>query len=114
MLLVVSLLFGVVALTGTTADAQFRHRGRVIVRPRVFVYQRPFYPRAYWYGSTYFPATRVTEEQGFSDGLHDGRDDAKHHKGYEPQRHNDYKNAQSSAYLDAYVRGYAEGFQRIG
>lgn len=114
MLLVVSLLFGVVTFAGTTADAQHRH-GRVIVQPRVFVYQRPFY-RPYWYNRVYFaPSGRVTEGQGYNDGLHDGKDDAKDRKVYDPTRHNDYKNAQTSAYLDGYRRGYDEGYrQRIG
>ena len=110
MFLVVSLLFGVFTFTGTTADAQFR-RGRVIVRPRVFFYPRPFY-RPYWYTSSYYPlATHVTEGEGYKDGRDDGKDDAKHHKGYDPYRHGDYKNAQTSAYLDGYIRGYADGFR---
>ena len=116
--LVVSLLFGVVTFAGTTAEAQFR---RVIVHPRVFVYPRTFYPRSYWgypygYNSVYFATSnRVTEGQGYRDGLEDGRHDAKHNNGYNPSKHGDYKNGQTSAYLDAYVRGYAEGFnQRIG
>src|SRR4030095_8647258 len=89
MLLAVSLLFGVVTFTGTTAEAQYRHRGRVIVQPRVFVYPRTFYPRSYWYTSTYFaPSGRVTEGQGYGDGLHDGKSDAKDRKGYDPRRHN--------------------------
>ena len=116
MLLVVSLLFGFVAFAGTTADAQFRHRGRVVVRPRVFVYQRPFYPRAYWYNRynrVYFPpATHVSESQGFHDGLNDGSDDAKDGKSYDPTRHNSYKNAQTSAYLDGFRRGYDEGYRQ--
>ena len=117
MLLVVSLLFGVVTFAGTTAEAQLRHnRGRVIVRPRVFVYPRTFYPRYYGYNRVYYaPAGRVTEGQGYSDGLHDGKNDAKDRKGYDPYRHNDYKSAQTSSYLDAYIRGYEEGYrQRIG
>ena len=117
MLLVVSLLFGVVAFAGTTADAQFRrHRGRVIVQPRVFVTTRPYYPRAYWYNQynrVYFPpATHVSESQGFRDGLNDGSDDARDGKSYEPARHNSYKNAQTSAYLDGFRRGYDEGYRQ--
>src|SRR5262245_15739766 len=114
-LLVVSLLAGFVVFTGTTADAQWR-RGRVVVRPRVFVYPRTYYPRSYWYGRSYFytPPTHVTEGQGYNDGLHDGRDDAKHGKGYSPYSHNSYKNSMSSAYTDGFLRGYADGFREIG
>jgi hypothetical protein len=115
MLLMVSLLFGVMAFAGTTADAQYRHRGGVIVRPRVFVYPRTFYPRSsFWYNRVYIPpATHFTEGQGFRDGLHDGKDDAKDNEGYKPERHNSFKNAQSSAYLDGYRRGYDEGYRQI-
>lgn len=113
MLLVVSLLFGVIAFAGTTAEAQRRHHGRVIVRPRVFFYPRTFYPRSYWYGRTYFPPTHVTAGEGYSDGLDDGKHDAKHAKGYDPYRHNDFKNAVTSAYTDSYLRGYAEGYRQV-
>lgn len=119
MLLVVSLLFGTLAFLPTTADAQHR-RGRVIVRPRVFVYPRTFYPRSfyprsYWYNRMYYvpPATHFTETQGFRDGLNDGRDDARDDEGYRPESHNSYKNAQSSAYIQGFLRGYAEGYRSI-
>ena len=115
MLLMVSLLFGVVAFTGLTAEAQHRH-GRVFVRPRVYVYPRTFwYPRSFWYNRYYFPPSHATAGQGYSDGKDDGKDDAKHGKGYDPYRHNDYKDAVTSAYVDAYLRGYADGYaQRAG
>ena len=119
MFLVVSLLFGVVALAGTTADAQWRHRGRVVVRPRVLVYPRTFYARPYGYGYNRYnrvyiaPSTHVTEEQGFRDGLNDGRDDARENDGYHPERHNSFKNAQTSAYLAGFRRGYDEGYRQI-
>jgi hypothetical protein len=117
--LVVSLLFGVLVFTGTTADAQRRFRGGgVVVRPRVFVYPRTFYPRSfYWgFGPNYYYnpyySNRVTEGQGYKDGIDDGKDDAKHNKGYDPYRHGDYKNGQTSGYIDGYLRGYADGFRR--
>ena len=126
MFLVVSLLFGVVAFAGTTADAQsWRHRGRVVVRPRVFVYPRTFYPRAYYYNyprayyynrypRVYFaPSTHVTEAQGYRDGLNDGRDDARDNDGYRPESHNSYRNAQTTAYLEGFRRGYDEGYRQI-
>jgi hypothetical protein len=124
MFLVVSLLFGGLALTGTTANAQHRFRGGggVVVRPRVFVYPRTFYPRSFGWGyrgfygpsyySYYYPSNRVTEGQGYKDGVDDGKDDAKHNKGYDPYRHGDYKNGQTSGYIDGYLRGYADGFRQ--
>lgn len=125
MVLVVSLVFGVVALTGTTAEAQrghgfFRHGGRV--PSRVFVYPRRWYwGDRYWYGpwypygyqSYYFPSSHVSEGQGYHDGLDDGKDDARDGKANEPYRHKDYKNAITSAYISGYLRGYAEGYRRV-
>lgn len=129
MLLVVSLVFGVVALTGTTAQAQrghgfdgHRHR----VPSRVFVYPR-IYPRGWywhnrwsWYGSGYpyhhsyyFPSTHVSEGQGYRDGLDDGKDDARDGKANDPYRHKDYKDAVTSAYIGGYLRGYAEGYRQV-
>jgi hypothetical protein len=119
MLVVVSLLLGFVAFAGTTAEAQYRSRGRIVVRPRVFVYPRTFYPRTYYPRSYYYnrvyipPTTHVTESQGFRDGLNDGRDDAEEGKGYRPESHNSFRNAQTSAYLDGFRRGYDEGYRSV-
>ena len=117
MVLVVSLLFGVVAFAGTTAQAQrWHHGGRVVVvQPRVFFGARAFGPRWYGYGYSpyYYPSSHVTEGQGYNDGLHDGRDDAKHNKGYNPQRHHDLSYSLTSAYTEAYLRGYADGYRQL-
>jgi hypothetical protein len=127
-ILVVSLLFGVVALTGTTAQAQGqlrfdRHRGGV--RSRVFIYPQIYSSRWYWhdswynqtypyyYQSYYIPSTHVTEGQGYRDGLDDGKDDAEEGKAYNPHHHNDYKNAETSAYTSGYLQGYAEGYHQV-
>jgi|ERR1041384_162813 hypothetical protein len=115
MVLVVSLLFGVVAFAGTTAQAQrFHHRGGrvVIVQPRPFFGVRFFGPRyRYGYSPYFYPSSHVTEGQGYNDGLHDGREDAKKNKGYDPQRHHDLGDSLTSAYTEAYLRGYADGFR---
>ena len=123
MLLVVTLLFGIVVLTGPTVQAQGRNRfdrGRVHPR-RVFVSPRRWYwhDRWYWndypynYQSFYFPSTHVTEGQGYRDGLNDGKDDVKDRKANDPYRHKDYKNAVTSAYISGYLRGYAEGYRQV-
>ena len=130
MLVVVSLLFAVVALTGTEVQAQRwqrfdRHNGRVpsraFVYPRVYP-RRGYWPnRWYWYGETYpypyqsyyFPSSHVSEGQGYRDGLDDGKGDAKHRKASDPYRHKDYKNAVTSAYISGYLRGYAEGYRQV-
>jgi hypothetical protein len=125
MLLVVGLLSGVVALTGSTAQAQRwqridRYRGGA--HGRVFIYPRRWYwDRWYWYDpiypfgyqSYYYSNNHVTEGQGYRDGLDDGKDDAKDGKPNNPYRHKDYKNAITSAYIDGYLRGYTEGFRQL-
>ena len=123
-LLVVGLVFGMLAATGTTAQAQhrqgfYRHRGGV--HSRVFIYPRVNSRRWFWYGPTYpygfqsyyFPSTHVSEGQGYRDGLDDGKDDAKDGKANDPYRHKDYKNAVTSAYTGGYLRGYSEGYRQI-
>jgi hypothetical protein len=118
-LLVVSLLFGVIVLTGTTVQAQGwrrydRHSARVFIYPRVYNRRLFWYDRAYpYYYQNYFPSTHVTEGQGYHDGLNDGKDDAEDGKSYYPQRHNDYKNAETSGYINGYLQGYEEGYSRV-
>lgn len=125
MLLVVTLLLGTVALTGTTAHAQRsrgwdRNRGQVHVHPGWSYRRWPRYNRWYWSGYPfgyqsyyYFPSTHVTEGQGYRDGRDDGKDDAKDGKGYDPYRHKDYQNAETSAYISGYIRGYQEGYRQV-
>ena len=81
MLLVVTLLFGVIALTGSTVQAQSWRRfdghrgraGRVFIYPRQWYWQDRWYlygsPYPYGYPSYYFPSSHVTEGQGYRDGL---------------------------------------------
>lgn len=124
MLLVISLLFGVVASLGTTAQAQgwqrsdrhYRNRGRVFVYPRRWYWHDRWFWRDQtypFYENYYFPSSHVTEGQGYKDGLDDGKDDSKDRKAYDPYRHKDYKNAVTSAYINGYLRGYADGFRQI-
>jgi hypothetical protein len=127
-LLVVTLLFVFVTLSGEAAQAQHRqgfhrHGGRARVHARVFIHPRRWhwhdrwhwYDRTYpyYYGDYYFPSSHVTEGQGYHDGLDDGKDDAKDRKAFDPYRHKDYKNAVTSAYIDGYLRGYGEGYRRV-
>src|SRR5262245_15984526 len=125
MLLLVTLLVGVVTMTGSTVQAQgrqrfdrFRGSPGVFVRPRVFPRRLFWGDSWFWYGQGYpnyypgyyYPSNRVTEGQGYRDGLDDGKDDAKDRKANDPYRHKDYKNAITSAYISGYLRGYAEGY----
>jgi hypothetical protein len=121
-------MFGAVALTETTAQAQSwrRYDGN---RGRVGIQRRGYYPRRrwywhnrydWWYGGYpynyypgyYFSSSHITEGQGYRDGLDDGKDDVKDGKAFDPYRHKDYKNGVTSAYLSAYLRGYEEGYGR--
>lgn len=117
-----------------------QHRGyiaprhRAFIGPRVYVGPRfGFYPRGYpayfpygylsyypygysyfSYGySSYFPYTGVAylEEQGYRDGYHEGKDDARDGDSYNPTRHSRYRNAYSVLYRDAFLRGYDVGFR---
>jgi hypothetical protein len=120
--LVVSLLIGLVSFTGTTVQAQGRHRfdrnrGRVFIYPRGYWHHRWYGYDRYglvdpYYQSYYYPTSHVTEGQGHRDGLDDGKDDARDRKPYDPYRHKDYKNAVTSAYIDGYLRGYADGYHQ--
>src|SRR5262252_6989467 len=90
-LLGVILLFGAFA---TTASAQHRYGGRVVI------VNRPFFPRTYWGGGFYRPyyyysvdPIAYQREQGYSDGLSRGKDDAKHGKANDPASHKHYQNA---------------------
>jgi hypothetical protein len=108
-LVAVILLFGAWA---TTASAQIR----VVHRPRVVVVNRPFFFPHYYpnYYSVYDPIT-YQREQGYSDGLSRGKDDAKHGKANDPNSHKHYRNSDSINYREAFAQGYADGYrERMG
>lgn len=107
-LVAVILLFG--AWT-TTANAQV-----IVRRPRVVVVQRPFFFPQY-YPRYYHPIDPVAyqREQGYSDGLSRGKDDAKHGKANDPSSHKHYRDSSSINYREAFAQGYADGFrERMG
>jgi|SRR5713226_9691 len=112
MFVAVLLLFGAGAVT--TAHAQVR-----VVRPRVFFVQRPFFPRwhygyPYYYNTVYDPIA-YQREQGYSDGLSRGKDDARHGRPDDPNNHSHYRNSSSVNYREAFLQGYADGYgQRAG
>jgi hypothetical protein len=91
----------------TTAHAQ-----RVVVQPRVFVVRRPFFTG--WWGYPYRPyyvdPIAYQREQGYSDGLSRGKDDAKHGRLDDPNSHSHYRNSSSLTYREAFAQGYADGF----
>ena len=119
-LLIVSLLLGIVALTATTGQAQHccstdGYNGRVYSRVVIYtqVYPRQLYRYNYshpFYPIYYYTKPRVTQDQGYLDGLRDGRDDAENRKPYYPNHHRDYKKAETSGYYGGYLQGYEEGY----
>ena len=105
-----------VGVGSTTANAQ----GRVIVGHRPIVVYRPFGPywhspfwNPYWgpYGYTVVNPIAAQTEQGYSDGMSRGKDDAKHDKANAPESHKHYYNSNSLAYREAFLKGYAEGYK---
>ena len=123
------LLSGIAIASNTTAEAQRRGRGRVvIVRPI-----RPFGPFGYrrWYGNPYgypygyysqyvFSNSERAENQGYNDGQKTGRDDGKKAKSYDPERSHYFQEAGygnfAEAYRGGFDRGYHDGYysQRVG
>jgi len=119
--LFVGILFSLLIVVGlgaagaTSTSAQTR---RVVVRPRVFVVQRPFFGGPWgwgypYYGSyyTYTDPIAYQRERGFSDGFSRGRDDARHGRPSDPNSHKHYRNASSITYRNAFVQGYSTGFR---
>jgi hypothetical protein len=94
---------------GTTADAQ----GRVIRRPRRVIFYRHYDP--FW---DYRPSYRVVDpigsqrEQGYSDGLSEGKDDAKEGRAADPQETKKFNKSKSLAYREAFVKGYLDGYRK--
>jgi hypothetical protein len=95
---------------GTMATAQAQRR--VVVQPRVFIVHRPFFHT--WWGYPYPPyyvdPIAYQREQGYSDGLSRGRDDARHGRADDPNSHSHYRNSSSITYREAFLQGYADGF----
>src|SRR5262245_38701335 len=110
------IVLGLGAAGATTTFAQAR---RVVVRPRVFVVQRPFFGGPWWWGGspyygsyyTYTDPIAYQRERGFSDGFSPGRDDARHGRVYAPNSHKHYRNASSITYRNAFVQGYSTAFK---
>ena len=75
----------VLGLGAGGASSTLAQTRRVVVRPRVFVVQRPFFGGPLWWGPGYYgPYYTYTDpiayqrERGFSDGFSRGRNDARH------------------------------------
>jgi len=106
----VILLIG--AGTVTTTNAQ----RRVVVQPRVFFVRRPFFHpwySGYPYPYPYTDPIAYQKEQGYSDGLSRGKDDARHGRADDPNSHSHYRNSSSITYREAFLQGYTDGFNGV-
>jgi len=109
-LLAVLLLFGVWTATASTANAQRGIHGRVVVVQRPLFFPR-YYPRTY----TVYDPIAYQREQGYSDGLSRGKDDAKHGRSNDPSSHKHYSGSNSITYREAFAQGYEDGYrERMG
>jgi hypothetical protein len=80
-------VFGVIAATSTTANAQ-------------------------WSNRTYGGYNNQAIQQGFQYGVSTGASDAQRRQSYSPQRSHYYQNASSQAFRDGFVRGYDQGYRQ--
>ena len=79
-------VFGMIATTSTTADAQWRRNNGGYNNQQI--------------------------QQGYQDGVNIGASDAQRRQSYDPQRSRFYRNASSQAFRDGFVRGYDQGYRQ--
>lgn len=117
------MLSGVMLISPSTAEAQFRRRV-IIVRPyRPFgsFWGRPYgyYPYGYdyRYGQYIFSSTDSAANHGYEQGFKTGKDDGKKAKSFEPERSHYFQEAGfgnfGEVYRAGFSRGYREGY-RVG
>jgi hypothetical protein len=80
-------VFGIIATTSTTADAQWQNRD---------------------YGGY----NNQQLQAGFQYGVNTGASDAQHRQSYSPQRSHYYREASTQAFRDGFVRGYDQGYRQ--
>lgn len=119
MAIILSLAFGVVLISDTTARAQYR------TNTEVRVYTRSENRRVYNTREYTNEGMNVAEQYGYEDGLKDGADAGRERDAYHPENSGDWqkgtngyedrfgsKKAYRQAYRDAYLEGYREGYHR--
>ena len=85
-LIALALIFGVIAASSTTVNAQWRDRD-------------------YGYNNQQL-------QQGYQYGVSTGATDAQRGQSYSPERSRYYRDASSQMFRDGFVRGYDEGYRR--
>ena len=86
-LMALAFVFGVIAATSTTADAQ-------------------------WSNRTYGGYNNQDIQQGFQYGANVGASDAQRGQSYSPQRSRYYREAPTQAFRDGFVRGYDQAYRQ--
>ncbi len=86
-LMALAFVFGVIAATGSTANAQ-------------------------WSNRTYGGYNNQDIQQGFQYGANVGASDAQRRQSYSPQRSRYYRDAPTQAFRDGFVRGYDQGYRQ--
>ena len=122
-LLAFFLLFGIVTVASSSAQAQWRDRDRDYRRDDRYDRRDDRY-RNRNYGNYGYENAR---QQGYSYGMNVGAGDAQRGQSYNPQRSRYWKNATEGynssygnkgqykqVFRDAFEQGYREGFQRYG
>ncbi len=90
-LIALAFVFGIVATTSTTAEAQWRRNNG-------------------GYNNGGYNNQQI--QQGYQYGVNTGASDAQQRKSYSPQRSHYYKEASTQAFRDGFVRGYDQGFRQ--
>ena len=141
-ILTFALVFGAIAATGLTAQAQYRRDGRWErnrdddrrwrnddrrwrnrrndrLRGRGYNNGRYGYPGnnngRYGngrYGGNGNYGSNYELNRGYQQGLSTGSSDARRGQSYSPQRSRHYRNASSQAFLQGFVRGYDQGYRQ--
>jgi len=86
-LMALAVVFGVIALTGSTANAQ-------------------------WSNRTYGGYNNQDIQQGFQYGANVGASDAQRGQSYSPQRSRYYRDAPTQAFRDGFMRGYDQAYRQ--
>lgn len=86
-LITLALIFGIIATTSTTADAQWRNR-------------------------SYGGYNNQQIQQGYQYGLQTGASDAQRRQSYSPQRSRYYRDASTQGFREGFVRGYDQGYRQ--
>ncbi len=86
-LMALAFVFGMIAVTGSTTQAQ-------------------------WSNRSYGGYNNQQLQQGFQYGVNTGASDAQRRQSYSPQRSRYYRDAPTQAFRDGFVRGYDQGFRQ--